>query len=155
MNEKKRFPWFRFIIWLAGVGFGIYLAFGWRDLLGKAWTNGSYLKKLALARPYPAMVVDMVDGGVLEYHLLNQVVEIALSKLRRGKRIDIGCHQAHGRTGSILACLIARIEHMNGEDAIKATRSRYCRYAIETKAQEDMVKQYAATLKRLGYSGRK
>ena len=31
MNEKKRFPWFRFIIWLAAVGFGIYLAFTWKD----------------------------------------------------------------------------------------------------------------------------
>ncbi|KKK97778.1 hypothetical protein LCGC14_2649320, partial [marine sediment metagenome] len=34
-------------------------------------------------------------------------VEICLSKMRQGKWIDLGCNQAHGRTGTLLACLIA------------------------------------------------
>lgn len=122
--------------------FGIYLAAGWRELLGESWTNGSYLKRLAEQRPYPALVRNWPDGQSIPSRDLDQLVEICLSKMRHHKMIDIGCAGGHGRTGTLLACLIARVEHLSGEEAIRETRSRYCRHAVETLVQERLVREY-------------
>lgn len=122
--------------------FGIYLASGWRELLGKSWTNGSYLRRLAQERPYPALVRDWLDAGTIATRDLNQLVEICLSKMRHGKMIDIGCAAGHGRTGTLLACLIARIEHLPGQEAIREARTRYCPQAVETIQQEQSVRKY-------------
>jgi protein-tyrosine phosphatase len=123
--------------------FGIYLHVGWKHILGASWTNGSYLKRLAMDRPYPALIVDWPDGGVIPVQQVADLVETCLSKLRQGKQIDIGCHGAHGRTGTLLACLIARIEHLDGAVALAEVRKRYCRWAVETTVQENCIKRYA------------
>lgn len=123
--------------------FGVYLAKAWEAYLGKGWTNGSYLKRLAVARPYPALVYDWPDGAALSPDELNNLVEICLSKMRKGLRVDIGCLQAHGRTGVLLACLIVRVEHMDGRRALEAARARYCRWAAENRAQEESIEAYA------------
>lgn len=124
--------------------FGVYLAKAWEAHLGKGWTNGSYLKKLAVTRPYPALVYDWPDGAPLSPDELNTLVEICLSKMKRGLRVDIGCLQAHGRTGTLLGCLIARVEHLDGRRALEAARARYCRWAAENRSQEEAVVAYAA-----------
>ncbi len=130
-------------------GFGVYLAAGWRDILGKCWTNGSYLKRLAQERPYPALVREWPDAGVVPTRDLTQLVEICLSKMRKGLVVDIGCLAGHGRTGTLLACLIARVEHLPAERAIDEVHHRYCRHAIETKTQQDAVADYCKTIKHL------
>ncbi len=122
--------------------FGIYLSTTWRDKLGKSWTNGAYLKRIALGRPYPALVTDWKDGGGAPAEELNQLVEICLSKMRKGKIIDIGCSAGHGRTGTLLACLMARVEHLTAKEAIVKTREQYCRWAIETLSQENSITHY-------------
>ncbi|MFH1632407.1 MAG: hypothetical protein ABIG63_00145 [Chloroflexota bacterium] len=123
--------------------FGVYMAIGWRETLGRMWTNGSYLKRLAEARPYPALFVDWPDGGVIPVSQINTLVEICRSKMSRGKQVDLGCHAAHGRTGTLLACLIARVEHLNGRKALEAVRYRYCKWAVESSAQERAITEYA------------
>jgi len=124
--------------------FGVYLASRWKESVGGAiLTNGSALKKARELSVYPAIYVDWADMAAPEPQLLTRLVEICLAKMRAGKRVDIGCMQAHGRTGTLLACLVARVEHLGGYTAIDAVRERYCRYACETQAQEHAVVQYA------------
>jgi protein-tyrosine phosphatase len=124
-------------------GFAVYLAEAWRDKLGFFSTNGSYIKRVAQRRAYPCLFVDWKDFSTIPFLVLDELVEICLCKMRQGKVIEIACNAGHGRTGALLACLIIRKEHLSGERAISEVRRRYCRHAIESKAQEEMVKNYS------------
>ena len=123
-------------------GFGVYLAACWRDRLGSLVTNGSRIKSLADRREYPALFVDWPDMAGRPPELLAQLVDICLCKMRQGLVVDIGCHAGHGRTGTLLACLIARVEHLPAERAIAEVRRRYCRHAVEHQAQEKAIAEY-------------
>ena len=124
--------------------FGVYLSTLWKDRLGDIWTNGAYL--VDQERPYPAVVIDWPDQGAVGNGLLERIVDLCWSKMRHGKAVDIGCHGGHGRTGTLLAALIIKAEHISGEQAIKEVRVRYCKMAIETKTQENAIKEYARKL---------
>jgi protein-tyrosine phosphatase len=121
--------------------FGVYLYSGWNK--GVFTTNGCYIKALANRRPYPMLFVDWPDMGILKADELDTLVSICLTKMRHGKLLDIACNAGHGRTGTLLACLIARTEHLSGVRAIAEARSRYCRHALESTAQERAVAEYA------------
>jgi protein-tyrosine phosphatase len=120
--------------------FGIYLCEAWRDRLSDVWTNGV---RADVPRAYPAIVVSWPDYGTIGDELYERIVHIAYSKIRHGKRLDIGCHGGHGRTGVLLAGLIVAIERLPGNMAISEAKRRYCKKAIETMAQGDMVRDYA------------
>ncbi len=123
--------------------FGMYFASCWKtDLGGGGWTNGVTIKRLADQRYYPALVWDWPDGSTIPVAQMNNLVEICLSKMRHGKRVDIGCIAGHGRTGTFLACLIARVEHLTGKQALETVRGRYCRWAVETHSQEKLIEEY-------------
>jgi len=125
--------------------FGIYLAkSSWESRLSAIWTNGCYLKSVADKRSYPALVIDWPDGAGQRPEILSQLVNIALSKMRHGKWVDIGCIAAHGRTGTLLACIVARVEHLSAEEAINQVHKRYCSYAIENSGQRRAVYDYVA-----------
>lgn len=123
--------------------FGIYVMNGWADVLSQGlWTNGVYLKLVKEQRPYPALLVDWKDMGGLSPRQMNILVTVARNKMKRGNRIDIGCGAGHGRTGTLLACLIGRVEHLDYRIAIIEARKRYCGHAVESMAQEQTVKEY-------------
>jgi protein-tyrosine phosphatase len=122
--------------------FGVYLATQWKLDLGMYWTNGAYVKRIAQNRPYPAIIVDVPDMKAPPVAVLNTLVEIIVSKMKQGKLVDIGCIAGHGRTGTLLACLIARKEHLDGRAAIAAARERYCPMAVENREQEQAVSEY-------------
>lgn len=67
--------------------------------------------------------------------LLNNTIKM----LNAGYEVEIGCIGAHGRTGTLIAGLIVLTEGLGAEAAIKATRSRLCTTAIETRSQENMI----------------
>lgn len=119
--------------------FGMYLDKAWQDRVSAIWTAGSYIKSVAVKRAYPAIIVDWPDMAGRPPELLAQLVDICRSKMRRGLVIDIGCQAGHGRSGVLLACLIARVEHLSGEQAIAEVRKRYCPHAVETPSQEQAV----------------
>ncbi|MDP2720073.1 MAG: hypothetical protein Q8P44_09690, partial [Dehalococcoidia bacterium] len=122
--------------------YGIYMDTLWRDKISPFWTSGAHIKRVSAVRKYPALVVAWPDMGTLTPELLSELVEIALTKMRQGKIIDIGCNAGHGRTGSLLACLIGRKEHLTGDRAILVARERYCKHAVETALQKTAVCDY-------------
>lgn len=61
-------------------------------------------------------------------------------QLEAGKRVHIGCIGGHGRTGTLIAALVAKF--CKEEDAIAWVREHYCKKAVESKAQIDFLKKY-------------
>ena len=119
--------------------FGVYLDAEW---FGKITTTGCRIKAVAERAKYPAMFVEWVDYRELPADKLDLVVKVCLSKMRHGKWIDIGCHHAHGRTGTLLACLIAAVEHLDSRAAIDAVHERYCHSAIESESQKESIRKF-------------
>lgn len=56
--------------------------------------------------------------------------------------VEIGCIGAHGRTGTILACMSIIDMHLTPNDAISFVRDTYCHSAIETSRQENFVEYF-------------
>ncbi|KKK87023.1 hypothetical protein LCGC14_2757390 [marine sediment metagenome] len=108
--------------------FGVYLDSRW-----KAKVDGHY----------PALITHWPDMKAPKPEELTRVVDICLSKMSQGKVIDIGCMAGHGRTGTLLASLIAKVEHLDGVTALREARWRYCSYACETRDQREAVINYA------------
>lgn len=75
-----------------------------------------------------------VPGNPAKFH---DLVNLIISTLAQGKKVHVGCIGGHGRTGLVIAAVVAKlgIDH----DAIGWTRENYCKNAIETKAQENFV----------------
>ena len=65
----------------------------------------------------------------------NDIVKVIAEVLKSGKKIGFGCMAGHGRTGWVLAKLIKRFEHVNGDEAVKRVRERYCKKCVESKLQ--------------------
>lgn len=130
--------------------YGVYLYSGWQDKVPMV-TNGFRINMLAKSQVYPMLFVAWRDMGTLPAQEIDTLVEICIKKMRQGKILDIACQAGHGRTGSLLACIIAQVEHVSGDEAIRQVRSRYCSHAVEHTSQESMVKSFAkrATLRRL------
>jgi protein-tyrosine phosphatase len=63
-----------------------------------------------------------------------QIVD-AFIRACKGERVEVGCIGAHGRTGTVLACM-GVLAGQQPEDAIDYIRSSYCHHAVETKDQE-------------------
>ena len=79
------------------------------------------------------------DFDAIGQDRLNRLVNLIIRAMKRGLTVEVGCIGAHGRTGSLIAATIARVEGLGALDAIRETRSRYCVKAVETKAQENML----------------
>lgn len=58
--------------------------------------------------------------------------------VREKKRVLAFCIAGHGRTGTLLASLIALLEP-ECEDPIAAVRERYCPHAVETREQAEAI----------------
>jgi protein-tyrosine phosphatase len=107
--------------------FGIYLSTAWEKL----------------QTPYQAVVIDWPDFGVLEMRNLQKLVRFAQNKIDAGGILEVACFGGHGRTGTFVACLIARYEKLEGDEAIVALRQRFCPQGIETEEQEELVRRFA------------
>ena len=79
------------------------------------------------------------DMGIIPSKDYEALLDYLERLLAGGKKIAVGCLGGHGRTGTILAGLIKRIEHLSADEAISSLRKRYCQSAVETKGQENMV----------------
>jgi hypothetical protein len=64
--------------------------------------------------------------------------EVLIPELAAGKKVLVFCIGSHGRTGTVLASLIALLEP-DVRDPIKMARSRHCHKAVETYDQAKFV----------------
>jgi protein-tyrosine phosphatase len=60
--------------------------------------------------------------------------------------VEIGCIGAHGRTGTILACMASAKLGIDSLEAIDFVRSNYCHHAIETSSQEMFIEYFWRTI---------
>lgn len=66
------------------------------------------------------------------------------NQLQKGKSVHIACMAGHGRTGLVLAAVLAHAKGM--KDAIHWLRKNYCDRAVESQEQVDfLVKNYGCT----------
>lgn len=65
------------------------------------------------------------------------LVDLIVKELSEGHTVHVGCIGGHGRTGLVIAAVVARLG-LAGEDndAIKWVREHYCKKAVETSSQE-------------------
>ena len=69
-----------------------------------------------------------------------KLIEWLVAEIRLGKKVHIGCIGGHGRTGTVLAALVAIME--NRTDAISYVRKHYCTKAVESEKQIEFLMKY-------------
>ena len=123
-----------------------YLDDGWLNQAA-FWFTGDVPRDTDLYDPSetPTMYIDWRDMGTIPVRELSQAVVWCLRRVKEGERLSIGCHGAHGRTGTLLASILVH-EGSTGTDAIAKVRKEYCSRAIETKGQEKLVQDYSDAL---------
>jgi hypothetical protein len=107
-------------------------------LLDYIWIN--------IVKPYNVEFVDWPDMHVVSVGYLDSLVDSSIKLLEKGAVLNIGCIGGHGRTGTLLAALIMKIENLQAGAAIIEARKRYCELAIETNAQEKLLYRYYCLL---------
>lgn len=67
-------------------------------------------------------------------------------------KLEVGCIGAHGRTGTILACMtVIDDPTISGDDAVQYVRTHHCHKAVESKDQEWFVRWFAAYYRALDF----
>jgi hypothetical protein len=90
------------------------------------------------------------DGKVpVDAVRFRKLVEWVCNQLQSGKKVHVGCIGGHGRTGLLLAAVVA---HLTGEkDAIAYVRKHYCPRAVESSAQVKFLGEHFGVLPASGY----
>lgn len=93
--------------------------------------------------------VNDIEVGIEDFHAPTQqqlavVIDDIIKKIKLKKNCLIHCLGGLGRTGTILAALYMKIknEH-NADNAIQYIRDNYRSSAIETKEQEEILREFA------------
>lgn len=101
-----------------------------------SFTGGNYPWEEGAEFLYP--ITDM--AAPKDAASFKKLIEYLATNLEGGKKIHIGCIGGHGRTGTVLAALVA---HMTGEkDATAYVRKHYCKKAVESKSQIAFLKKH-------------
>lgn len=85
----------------------------------------------------------ITDKGVLPEDVLRILVNRICSGLDEGKRMGVFCGAGHGRTGYVVACVLAR---RGIKDPIGYLRRNYSIKAVETEKQANAVFSYMESL---------
>lgn len=95
-------------------------------------------KQMEIGHEYCILAAPLKDfGGVpegWEKFLKEQLIPL----LAQGCRVLAFCIGSHGRTGTLLACLISLLEP-EVADPIAEARRRHCQHAVETRPQAEAV----------------
>jgi len=92
------------------------------------------MPKLEKGREYCILAAPLVDFGSVPTNWEGFLREDVIPLLAEGKKVLAFCAGSHGRTGTLLASLIALLEP-DTADPIAAARQRHCKAAVETEAQ--------------------
>lgn len=74
----------------------------------------------------------------------SNLIDWLILQLSAKKKVHIGCIGGHGRTGTVMAALVARF--LGVKDAIAYVRKNYCEKAVESQSQIDfLVKHFGVS----------
>jgi hypothetical protein len=110
--------------------FGVYLDEGWGNIeIG-----------------YPHQLYFWPNRGAIELPKFASIIETIIDEMKEGQTVDIGCMEGHGRTGTVLAGLIMKLENLSASAAITAVQERHCPDAIEADTQKQLLAEFGDTL---------
>ncbi len=113
--------------------------------LDKAWSTAFILDTVSVGTEIAgyserhALFLQWPDFKTISLERFQWVVETVAERVLDGQTVEIGCLGAHGRTGTLLAAVIAVVEKLSAREAILAVRARHCEHAVETDAQQTMI----------------
>lgn len=108
--------------------FGLYLDSGWLSLAD--WrTEFIYWPDYGVPRN-PRVAAEAITE--------------AYTRITEGWLVETGCIGGHGRTGTVLACMNVLAGETDPEAAMRYVWKRYCKEAIESKAQMEFVRWFAS-----------
>lgn len=111
--------------------FALYLDSGWKP------------EGMAIMLPWQDFGLPRVSYAFADY-----AIKEAFIWAQGGAVVEIGCIGAHGRTGTVLACLaFLADEKMSAREACAYVRTAFCEHAIETRLQEWYVERFIAAHK--------
>lgn len=118
---------------------GVYLSNYWLEDLGGIATVGipDLIKPL-----WPFVTITWPDYGTVNQVYYGRLIDVAVKYLRDGKTVEVACAAGHGRTGTLLAGIIATVENLDAKTTIDSLRTRYCKEAVESYGQESMIYTY-------------
>lgn len=119
-------------------GYDLYVGFdqySFTVLENSIWRGDDHVPQIL----YP--IVDMgVPSDIADFKVF---VNWLIALLEEGKRIHIGCIGGHGRTGLVIAAVLAVL---GDKDAITTTRELHCKKAVESDKQvRFLVKHFGVT----------
>jgi protein-tyrosine phosphatase len=88
---------------------------------------------------HPGRFWPMVDYSCWPVEELAQKAIKIARVLLNGKRVCIACHGGHGRTGTLLAAVAVIMYGV--EDPVEWVREVYCSHAVESKIQEETLRE--------------
>ncbi len=94
----------------------------------------SGITPLSPGRHYTILAAPLVDFGGLPENWKEFLQEQVIPLLASGKTVLGFCIGSHGRTGTLVASLIALLEP-DVADPVAEARRRHCHHAVETRAQ--------------------
>ena len=122
--------------WLPYPDMGVYLNTFWFEDLGGIGATGMQLDIVPL---WPFVTVAWPDYGAVSQSYYKLLVGTVVDALREGKTVEVACAAGHGRTGTLVAGVMAVVEQLKAKDALKELRARYCFSAVESHKQEVML----------------
>lgn len=103
--------------------------------------SGLDLKKLYSENNMAVIHYPIVDFATPDDQTELQAVVLQVSQLvKEGNRVAVHCYAGQGRTGMFIALLGRQLLGLDGDEAIRWVRNHF--KAIETKAQEQVVRDY-------------
>lgn len=121
---------------------GFYLSPVWENYFAPVQIYGAPHLKPPILIPYPVILVSWEDGQGTQMALLEWLVETAEQEINKGGYIELACYGAHGRTGTLAACILGSVENLNAKEAIEKVRHYHCPKAVETRAQAVLVAEF-------------
>ena len=121
---------------------GVYLDSGWIRERGPTLLTNTSIRDDCRDDDMAVLYVPWQDMGVVPYRTLSAAVVWSLTHIKSGGRLEIGCVGGHGRTGTMLGAILIYMGR-TGKEAIDEVREGYCKKAIETKGQENLLHSLA------------
>ncbi|KKN82310.1 hypothetical protein LCGC14_0311230 [marine sediment metagenome] len=111
---------------------GLYLDDLWSRQLGGISSAGV---KCPIDPWWPYVIVDWSDRAAIDDKWYTLIVNLIIKWMKSGDKVEIACQGGHGRTGTLVAGVLAKVEGLSANDAIEALRDRYCKQVVESHSQ--------------------